>query len=67
MVSEVYYEVHMTRVLLTGSAMSIAGVTFVDLSYSIYILRHFMIYRYYGITVMHAPFPKPDGKHSGLT
>ena len=65
--SEVYYEVHMTRVLLTSRISNVDSVTFVDLSYSIYILRHFMIYRNYGITVMHAPFPKPDGKHSGIT
>ena len=65
--SEVYCEVHMTRVLLTSRISNVDSVTFVDLSYSIYILRHFMIYRNYGITVMHAPFPKPDGKHSGIT
>ena len=65
--SEVYYEVHMTRVLLTSRISNVDSVTFVDLSYSIYILRHFMIYRNYGITVVHAPFPKPDGKHSGIT
>ena len=65
--SEVYYEVHMTRVLHTSRISNVDSVTFVDLSYSIYILRHFMIYRNYGITVMHAPFPKPDGKHSGIT
>ena len=65
--SEVYYEVHMTRVLLTSRISNVNSVTFVDLSYSIYILRHIMIYRNYGITVMHAPFPKPDGKHSGIT
>ena len=65
--SEVYYEVHMTRVLLTSRISNVDSVTFVDLSYSIYILRHFMIYRNYGITVMHAPFPNPDGKHSGIT
>ena len=65
--SEVYYEVHMTRVLLTSRISNVDSVTFVDLSYSIYILRHFMIYRNYGITVMYAPFPKPDGKHSGIT
>ena len=65
---EVSYEVHMTRVLLTSRISNVDSVTLqISLILSTKLGILYYTFRYYGITVMHATFSKPDGKRSGVT